>query len=159
MAAQPQNDSKPVVLPGVRYDPIVRVITAFFAALIGFGIKRLLDLDDSSVPELAPIKIPCFLISVLLFLRYLTGSASHLWLEYVKHDDPKRPWFFAFDIGFLILFGVLALCICYSDDLLDFFCWSATLNLSAVIWGLIREQFHPNDHSNWHPVALDRRHS
>jgi hypothetical protein len=135
-------------MPGARYEPVARVVTAFFAALIGFGIKNLLDVP-AHPNKLLPFRIPCFLIAVLLFLRYLTGSASHLWLEYIKHDDPKRPWFFAFDIGFLILFGMIALMICYTEDLLTFFCWSATLNVSAICWGGIRECFKPHDHGDW----------
>ncbi len=60
-----------------RYEQSIRTITAFFAVLLGFGIKKLLD----SGVELGGDKWPCFILSVLLFLRYLLGSANHLWLE------------------------------------------------------------------------------
>src|SRR5437879_4207317 len=68
--------------PMRRYDQSIRVITAFFAALLGFGLKNLLD--NKSLPSDMPA--PCFILSVLLFLRFILGSANHYWYDYVNTD-------------------------------------------------------------------------
>jgi hypothetical protein len=124
------------MLPGARYEATIRAVTAFFAALIGFGLKQLLDVRYKPDMELSVYWLPCFITAVLLFLRFITGSANHLWMEYVK-NDPALKWSFAIDILFLAIFGVIAPLICYSDSLAQFLYLSAGLSLAALAWGLI----------------------
>ncbi len=113
------------------YDATVRAITSFFAALIGFGLSHLLNAPG----DLAPQKTLLFLIAVLLFLRFLTGSANHLWLEYVQRDAAVFP--VLVDIIFLVGFGIIACFVCYSPTLGDFLYWSRVLLGAAVAWGVL----------------------
>jgi hypothetical protein len=57
----------------------VRVFTVFFSALVGFGLKRLLDVQTPA--DFLIDRRPCVILCVLLFLCFLTGSANHLWFE------------------------------------------------------------------------------
>ncbi len=123
-------------MPGARYEATIRVVTAFFAALIGFGLKQLLDVRYKPDMELSAFWLPCFITAVSLFLRFITGSANHLWLEYVRYD-PALKWSFAVDILFLAIFGVIAPLICYSDSLAQFLYLSASLSFVALAWGSI----------------------
>ena len=54
-----------------RYESAIRVMTSFFAVLLGFGLKRLLDTTDFWPPGASG---PCFILAVLLFMRFLIGS-------------------------------------------------------------------------------------
>ncbi len=49
----------------MRYDRTIRVVIAFFAALIGFGLKQLLDLKTGHL--LFDYRLVCFIIAVLLY--------------------------------------------------------------------------------------------
>jgi hypothetical protein len=111
-------------------DQSVRVLTTFFAALIGFGLKHLLDSPIPGVGWLA------FLLAIVVFLRFLTGSANHLWREHVKAGvEACDHWLYALDLGFLVIFGVIALAICYARTAEGFFLMSAVLLLTALGWG------------------------
>lgn len=139
-------------MPGMRYEATIRVVTAFFAALIGFGLKQLLDVRYKPDMELAAYWLPCFITAVSLFLRFITGSANHLWLEYVK-NDPSLKWSFSIDILFLVILGIIAPLICYSDSLSQFLYLSALLSLAAFAWGLIaprvEKRKEEGDWRNW----------
>ena len=56
----------------MRYEQTIRVITVFFSTLIGFGLKKLLD---AGTGDLAGVNgWLCFILAVLLFLRFLLGE-------------------------------------------------------------------------------------
>lgn len=115
-------------------EPTIRVVTAFFAALTGFGLKHILDLKAGE--SLHEYQVPCFLIATLLFLRFLTGSANHLWVEHVQPADSK-DLFFALDIIFLLIFGIFASFISYSSDVAEFLRLSGILLLVSIVWSVV----------------------
>jgi hypothetical protein len=119
-----------------RYEQSIRVITTFFAALLGLGLKNLLDPKFS--PENA--RVPCFVMSVFLFLRFLLGSNNHLWFEFVKPDlTPSEPHI-AFrgrilnDFAFLIVFGLIGVAICYSSNVDEFLKRNLVLTAVGFLW-------------------------
>jgi hypothetical protein len=117
-----------------RYESATRVVAAFFAVLLGFGLKQMLD--GSARLEPASASGPCFIACVLLFLRFLVGSSNHMWVEFVLPDLRLESKFSApapqivADFSFLILFGLLGVAICYARNLHDFM----ELNM---VWGVI----------------------
>jgi hypothetical protein len=80
-----QLEPEPPMYP--RYEPSIRAVTVFFAAVLGFGLKHLLDTDyTQKTADIYTYKWLFFLVAVFIFLRFLTGSANHLWLEYQKSE-------------------------------------------------------------------------
>jgi hypothetical protein len=101
------------------HEPTVRVCTVFFSALIGFAMTRFFQ-QTHPLPDVD--RWPCFTAALLLFLRYLFGSANHLWSELVgpsANKIAKRLHLF-WDLFGLILAGVLAVYICDSHSVADF---------------------------------------
>jgi hypothetical protein len=128
----------------MRFENCVRSILAFFAALIGFGLKHILDADPKAYGDIVAHRWQYFLIAVLLFLRFFIGSANHLWFEHVKARDTQRESkiqirLLLSDLCFLIGFGLFAAAICYVNDTLEFCYWSMALMLCAIIWGVYDE--------------------
>jgi len=121
-----------------RYESAIRVIAAFFAVLLGFGLKQLLD--PGSRAQLSSATGPCFIICVLLFLRFLVGSSTHMWVEFVlpdlKTDSTfKAPWWqIVIDFCFLTFFGLLGMAICYSRDLEHFMKLNGIWAFVGVVW-------------------------
>ena len=132
------------------FEPTIRAVTAFFAALIGFDLKHLLDLQPPH--PLAPHTVPCFLIAIFLFLRFITGSANHLYVEHVKAQT-KSFLLFGIDIAFIVIFGIVASFISYARNLTWFFGLSAAFLFSAIIWGFVNNaissRIHHPDRGNW----------
>lgn len=121
------------------HNALVRVVTAFFAALIGFGLKHLLDLETDH--PLFEYRLVCFIIAVLLFLRFLSGSASHLWLEHI-HTDGRSVNLFLADIAFLVIFGILASQISYAQDVRWILEFSIILVGTAIVWAIVVSILH-----------------
>ena len=133
-----------------RYEQSTRVVTAFYAVLLGFGLKRLLD-----NPSLEGNRWFYLILASLFFLRFLIGSANHLWFEYVSRDpvriNEKR---LLFDVFFLIVFGVIGLVICYEADAKGFLQWNCWLGVvgtigALVYWGRGRRDGTSGDWSFW----------
>jgi len=101
-----------------RYESSIRIITAFFAALVGLAVRYVIDGNN---PLSADLRWPCFLLSVFLFLRFLLGSANHLWYEYTK-NEPAQVCRYSVgkDFGFLISFGCMAVAITFAKTLKEF---------------------------------------
>jgi hypothetical protein len=121
-----------------RYEQSIRVVTAFFAAVIGFGLKHLLDATQGG--QISAHKWPFFLVTIFLFLRYLLGSANHLWAEYVTGTPEDKKWpniRVVKDFAFLVAFGVLAATMCYAPSALQFYLQGIYLVLVAVAWVII----------------------
>jgi len=122
-----------------RYEQSIRVITTFFAALLGLGLKNLLD------PKFGPenVRWLCFLMSVFLFLRFLLGSNNHLWFEFVKPDlKPDEPRMaprgrILNDFVFLIVFGLIGVAICYSSNVEEFLKRNLILTGVAFLWVIV----------------------
>jgi hypothetical protein len=125
-----------------RYESAIRVITAFFGVLLGFGLKRLLD-NDSFDPH--PAEIPCFVLAVLLFVRFLLGSSNHMWFEFVRPDlstkagsaYPVPKLRILYDFSFLLIFGAIGMAICYSKKLDQFLDLNILLLAVALLWVVV----------------------
>jgi len=129
-----------------RYEPSIRVVTVFFAAVLGFGLKHLLDTLKKDAPEIYTYKWLFFLVAIFIFLRFLTGSANHLWLEYQKYKRVERrrelPKFLSwltpdvqvtFSLSWLTLFGLLGVYLCYAGTAREFFLRASILLLATFL--------------------------
>ncbi len=120
-----------------RYEQSIRAITAFFAVLLGFGLKRLLDAEAFDPPN---ARWPCFLMSVFLFLRFLLGSNNHMWVEFVYPDRDEKNVREANsgrvlnDFLFLVVFGLIGMAICYSATLYAFLIRNLVLTGLGFFW-------------------------
>jgi hypothetical protein len=123
--------------PGERYERSIQVTSAFFAAFIGFGLKNLLDeAKKASSPAEAADWWALLILAVLLFLRFLLGSANHLSVEYVLGEPtPQRRRYLVFDLAVLVLLGLLAARICFATNVKDFFWWNLWFLAPAFLWG------------------------
>jgi hypothetical protein len=74
----------------MRFENCVRSILAFFAALIGFGLKHILDADPKAYGDIVAHRWQYFLVAVLLFLRFFIGSANHLWLRHGTASENRK---------------------------------------------------------------------
>jgi hypothetical protein len=128
-----------------RYEQSIRVITAFFAVLLGFGLKKLLDAEAFNPPN---ARWPCFLMSVFLFLRFLLGSNNHMWVEFVRPDRQEGPDAdenishishiqIFFDFFFLVVFGLIGVSICYSTNVDQFLNGNLLLTGIALGWASV----------------------
>lgn len=123
-----------------RYEQSIRVITGFFAVLLGFGLKKLLDAPSF---DPANARWPCFLMSVFLFLRFLLGSNNHMWVEFVSDD--RGPTIGSKvshkqvlnDFLFLVLFGLIGMGICYSTTLDEFLSLNLLFTGAAFVWAMV----------------------
>jgi hypothetical protein len=125
-----------------RYESSIRIVTVFFAAVLGFGLKHLLDLPTHFAKT--PVEI-CnykwvayrwlfFLVATFIFLRLLTASANYCWLEYLKYERPYHPRDDLLIIGgfsWLTIFGCFGAYLCYADTPSQFF-WRASYLLTAT---------------------------
>jgi hypothetical protein len=78
-------------------------------------------------------------VAVFIFLRLLTGSANHLWLEYAKYDRGDyrgRDLLFTLDVASLTLFGCFGVAICYSQTADRFFYWTYWFLILAFGWSI-----------------------
>ncbi|MCW1923047.1 hypothetical protein OKA05_10825 [Luteolibacter arcticus] len=120
-----------------RYEQCVRVFTVFFSALAGFGLKRL---ADSSERWPAWEAWGCFAAALFLLLRFLFGSANHLWLDFLgappvrkrKPGKSEMPGSMLLDCLFLTLIGTVAVIMCYRPDVRSFLMWNCVLGLTAA---------------------------
>jgi hypothetical protein len=116
------NSNSTTPLSHTEYEPTTRVCTVFFSAVIGFGLNHLLQQTPPAL--IAADRWPCFILAFLLFLRFLFGSANHLWFELVRPQAPKpSSLFILWDIVCLGAFGLIGVWICYSTTLPEFL-WS-----------------------------------
>jgi len=102
-----------------QHEPTLRVCTVFFSALVGFALTRFFRVD-SPMPQVS--RWPCFVTALLLFLRFLFGSANHLWYELVRPAaalKAKRTELY-WHLSCLIVIGVLAVYICDSTSVSEF---------------------------------------
>jgi hypothetical protein len=129
----------------------IEVVLATFGALAGFALVRFMTTAPPNVPnplQSQPDELNWLIFALAaLLLRYMLGSAVHLYRAYVPLRDatsttPVLPdwWtivFFFKDLFFLVLFGLLAIKITQSVDVPEFINRSAIFILWGLIWGLI----------------------
>lgn len=135
--------------PSMHYtEPGIRVITVFFAALVGFGLKHLAD-ETAKGHDGHPDDLTCFVLAVLLFLRFLLGSANHLWYEYIRSRPPVKTSQLGIDLAALTGYGIIAVYICYAETLTHFLWGSVFLLLGACIWLGVDAWFAPGQERQW----------
>ena len=164
MREVPQEEA---VVANPRYEKSITVVTLFFAAILGFGLNHILEAEHIKPHGIiADHRWGFFLVAVLIFLRFLTGSANHLWLEYVKY--PRVPRFrfrlnlddvlFTWDLAWLTVFGCLGVAICYAKNENTFFLLTALLLAAALIWSLLDWEFRRrrwrSEIGNWAPTWI-----
>jgi hypothetical protein len=126
-----------------RYEHSVRVVTAFFAVLVGFGLKQVLDnrpFYGATESPFGDYKWLCFFLISSLFLRFHLGSSNHLWYEYVrlKPGASEVTWFELMkDFSFLTLFGILALVACYSPSVVGLLYRLSIWLAVGIVWSLV----------------------
>ncbi|WP_022669266.1 hypothetical protein [Desulfospira joergensenii] len=115
----------------MKFKGFLTTVVSFFAALIGFGLKHLLDIESGH--DLFEYKNLCFLIAAFLYLRFLTGSVSQLWVDHL-FEEKRSIFLFYFDILTLILIGVFATFMSYAENLNEFILLGAILIGTAILW-------------------------
>ncbi len=126
-----------------RYEQCVRVFTVFFSALAGLGLKKLAD--NSVHAAWSPCEAwACFTAAFFLLLRFLFGSANHLWLDFIG-DPPERkkesgkdrnremPAAMVWDCLWLAFIGILAVIACYAPDPSSFLVFQVLLAVAAGV--------------------------
>ncbi|MCZ6653996.1 MAG: hypothetical protein O7D91_13335 [Planctomycetota bacterium] len=135
-------------------EPGIRVVTVFFAALVGFGLKHLADVTECSAPDIYPHRAICFVLGVLLFLRFLLGSANHLSYEHGQAGKEVDTWNLGFDLAGLTGFGIIAVSICYAGTLAQFLQWSVYFLAAACVWMVLDAVFFGDNQARWWPGWL-----
>jgi hypothetical protein len=146
-----------------RFEKIIQVAVAFYAALTGFGLKHMLDAERSSDYLSANIyKWPFFIVAMLLFFRILAGAANHLWAEYVrghpKYVSSGEPTpshvtnrLLIKDVAFLTVFGLFAELMCYARSPQAFFLAGLVFLIVASVWSAM----HLIPRYIWHIATVD----
>lgn len=130
----------------------ISIATTFFSLMVGVGLSRILEPEKfhETFPE---DRWYCFVAALLLFLRFLFGSANHLWKEFGARDfDTGARNSIIWHLFCLILFGFIAIRICYTYDALDFLVWNIRFGLVAVafaFFGLIMKTDESVFGQNW----------
>ena len=120
----------------MTYETSVRSASQFFAALIGFSLKHILDAKSDT--GIGSHKIYFLCISVFLFLRFFFGSANHLWEVYGQAETKTgKNALFCKDFLFLTAFGIVAASISSNDEIPAYFGWCLVLVLGALFWNLL----------------------
>src|SRR5438477_2926999 len=123
-----------MVLPGTRYETTIRVCTVLFSAVTGFGLNHILQ----TTGEFGDGRWLAFLITLFATLRFLFGSANHLWLEYVATDAMKNAKILIlWDVFWLMTFSVLVLGLCYAHSTKQFLLLTAIFGGVAAAGGLV----------------------
>ena len=131
-----------------RYAQSIIASRNFFAILIGLSLQHILDTERNLDDPIYLNRWPLFLIGTLLFLRFLIGSANHLWKEYIRRPGTtSSQGRVLFDLGFLTLFGALGVVAFYQASVSSFLIWVGVISVSALMWGLIDQCCRPN--SDW----------
>jgi hypothetical protein len=121
-------------------EPTIRVVLTLFAAILGYGLKRILDNADAIGGIYGVNGWILFLITLSLSIRFFTGSANHTsarFLQTSKAITDKDAWEFIVDICILIMSGVLLSAVCYSESPAEYLLLSIAFLTLAIIWGLI----------------------
>jgi hypothetical protein len=116
------------------YGASISVFTVFFAAVLGFGLNHLLELDTQKG---GPYKWLFFLVATFIFLRFLTAAANNLWLEYLKYErvyQSQDNFYVGAGFFWITVFGCLGAYLCYADAPTEFF-RRACLLLFATLLG------------------------
>ena len=118
------------------YEKSLKIASWFFTFLVSLSLINVLGRDATQTPT--PFYVNrglFFVIGSLLFLRYLTGSAVHLWFEYLRLERNLDKNAFQRDFYFLLIFGSLGLFAFYQNTIDNFLFGTIALVGSALLWG------------------------
>jgi len=130
----------------MRFEPGSRVALTFYATLIGFGLRHILDIRGPNT--IGHYKWLFFFVAIFLFLRFLLGAANHLWVEYVfpypmTVQIPKAVYFFVrWDLAFMTTFGCFATVIAYVSTANRIFLLAIVFLAVVFFWGLFDKLLH-----------------
>lgn len=119
-----------------------RAILALFAALLGFGLKHILDLENKErLPDLSlelellvRHRWPLFIIASAMFARYFIGAAVHMTFEHIhRAADTSRATLLQ-DVLFLGIYALIGMGVSYATSLTTAFLWLLVLNVFALLW-------------------------
>jgi hypothetical protein len=122
----------------------IEVLIATFGALAGFALIRFLTLTPPMPLQLSPDFGWITAAMAAVLLRYMLGSAVHLNRTFVERaaDDPRNPGgitliLFSKDLAFLVFFGVLAVKITQSSDIVEFIYRALRFVAWGLVWGVV----------------------
>jgi hypothetical protein len=121
-------------------EPTIRVVLILFAAILGYGLKRILDNADAIGGIYGVNGWILFLITLSLAIRFFTGSANHTSSRYLQTNDDitdKAAWEFIIDICIMIMSGVVLSAVCYSESPAEYLLLSIAFLTLSIIWGFI----------------------
>lgn len=116
----------------VTCNNIVRQVThAFFMVLLAFGLQDMLESMEEQ-------REACFVLAVLQFLRYLYGTALHLWFEHEADGCKKNSiGVLAWRQAFVVMFGIAGVYVCQAESAVQFIPRLAVIPALSIVWGLI----------------------
>lgn len=138
------------------YAHVIQVGLAFFSLLVGLGLTNILEEGGNLEDE----KTAAFLLGIFLFLRFVTGSAVHLSHVYVdaKSGNLPKAHSMLFDSGSLLVFGLIAVRISYSNNSVEeFLWWNIVLLAVALTWSSLsplRGEESKDYGAVWYPINL-----
>ena len=110
-------------------EPISRVVLTLFAAIIGFGLKKIIE-ENAIDTNYGVDNWIVFLITLSLSLRFFIDSAIHTSVQYVQNNPSPNIINFIYDMLVLITLGTLIAFMCYADSP------KAYLKLSILFFGV-----------------------
>lgn len=110
-------------------EPISRVVLTLFAAIIGFGLKKIIE-ENAIDSNYGVDNWIVFLITLSLSLRLFIDSAIHTSVQYTQNNHTASIINFIYDMLVLITLGTLIAFMCYADSP------KAYLRLSIVFFGI-----------------------
>jgi hypothetical protein len=122
----------------------IDVLIATFGALAGFALIRFLTLTPPTPLQLSDDFGWVTAAMAAVLLRYMMGSAVHLNRTFVERaaDDPANPGWVTLillfkDLAFLVLFGVLAVKITQSTNIVEFIHRALRFVAWGFVWGVV----------------------
>lgn len=110
-------------------EPITRTVLTLFAAIIGFGLKKIIE-ENAIDSNFGVDNWIIFLITLSLSVRFFIDSAVHTSVEYTQNNHTPSIINFIFEMLGLITLGTLIAFLCYADSP------EVYLKLSLLFFGL-----------------------
>jgi hypothetical protein len=99
-----------------------RAILTLFAAVVGYGLKHILDFNaGGDAPEglrqLAQFRWPLFIVAIATFARFVVGAAIHITYEHIRLGNKAFRLTYLLDILFVSVYGLISRCVlCANTD-------------------------------------------
>lgn len=132
-----------------------RAILTLFAAVIGFGLKRLLDLgalliepqphqflvEHRDLLLLAQFRWPIFVVTTAAVARYFIGAAMHITFEHIRLATTTHAATFLRDVFWLGAYALAGMGAAYSSSPLAALWWLLLLHCLALRWAMFGPDF------------------